>query len=100
MNKYKASALSHKGRSAILDEAKKQGVIIQRCKSNGEVLDEFVMVERITQTGNDLNKANDVTSNREIYAGADNERRRQLQREYNNMLSDLVDKLNDTKEVK
>lgn len=44
MNTYKASALSAKGRRAILDEAEKDGVIILRCNTNGDVLGELVLI--------------------------------------------------------
>ena len=46
MKTYKASALAHKGRSDILDEAMHEGVVIQRCATNGKVLDEMVIISK------------------------------------------------------
>ena len=46
MKKYNQSALSAKGRRVIFEEAKKNGVIIQRKSTSGEVLDEFILKEK------------------------------------------------------
>lgn len=42
MKVYKSSALTHK-RAEVLEEAKANGVIIQECKTNGDVRQEFVL---------------------------------------------------------
>ena len=46
MRKYNQSALSAKGRREIFEEAKLNGVIIQRKSTSGEVLDEFILKEK------------------------------------------------------
>lgn len=46
MKVYKASALAHKGRSDILNEAMDEGVIIQRCRTNGKLIDEMVIISK------------------------------------------------------
>lgn len=45
MKKYKASDLSHK-RAEVMKEARNGGVIIQECRTNGEVLQEFLLVDK------------------------------------------------------
>lgn len=42
MKTYKSSDLTHK-RAEVIEEALKNGVIIQVCKTNGDVIDELVM---------------------------------------------------------
>lgn len=46
MKVYKASALAHKGRSDILDEAMESGVVINRCATNGKVLNSMVIISK------------------------------------------------------
>ena len=46
LKKYNQSALSARGRRVIFEEAKKNGVIIQRKSTSGEVLDEFILKEK------------------------------------------------------
>ena len=43
MKTYKSSDLTHK-RSEVLREAELNGVIIQQCRTNGEVISELVLV--------------------------------------------------------
>lgn len=46
MKVYKASALAHQGRSEILDEAMEDGVVINRCATNGKVLNSMVIISK------------------------------------------------------
>ena len=43
MKTYKSSDLTHK-RSEVLREAELNGVIIQQCRTNGEVISELVLM--------------------------------------------------------
>ncbi len=45
MKTYKSSALTH-NRAEVMREAEKGGAIIQECRTNGEVVKEFVLVEK------------------------------------------------------
>lgn len=45
MKTYKSSDLTNK-RAEVLREAEKNGVIIQQCRTNGDVISELVMVSR------------------------------------------------------
>ena len=45
MKTFKSSDLTHK-RAEVMREAEKNGVIIQECRTNGEVVKEFVIVTR------------------------------------------------------
>lgn len=45
MKKYKSSDLIHK-RSEVMREAEANGVIIQQCRTNGEVFQELVLVTK------------------------------------------------------
>ena len=45
MKKYKSSDLVHK-RAEVMQEALDNGVIIQLCKTNGDVVDELVMKKK------------------------------------------------------
>ncbi|MCP4265052.1 MAG: hypothetical protein GY777_05665 [Candidatus Brocadiaceae bacterium] len=42
MKKYKSSDLTHK-RAEVMREAENSGVIIQECRTNGEVVQELVL---------------------------------------------------------
>lgn len=55
MNKYNQSALSNKGRRKIFEEAKNGGVIIQQKTTAGEVVGEFVLVQKPATIINDNN---------------------------------------------
>lgn len=44
MKTYKSSALTNTKRCEVFEEAEKNGVIIQMCKTNGKVIKEFVMI--------------------------------------------------------
>ena len=46
MNKYNLSSLTKKGRTSILKEAREDGVIIQECRTNGEIISELVLVSK------------------------------------------------------
>lgn len=43
MKTYKSSALTHH-RAEVMREAEKNGVIIQECRTNGDVIKEFVIM--------------------------------------------------------
>ena len=45
MKIYKSSDLTHK-RAEVMREAEKNGVVIQELRTNGEVVKEFVLLER------------------------------------------------------
>lgn len=45
MKKYKSSDLTHK-RAEVFREAEKNGVIIQECRTNGEVVNELVLIKK------------------------------------------------------
>ena len=45
MKKYKSSDLTHK-RAEVMREAEKSGVIIQECRTNGEVVQELVLASK------------------------------------------------------
>ena len=46
MKTYKSSDLTNKKRAEVFREAELNGVIIQKCRTNGEVISELVMVSR------------------------------------------------------
>ena len=43
MKTYKSADLTHK-RAEVFREAETNGVIIQQCRTNGEVIQEFVLI--------------------------------------------------------
>lgn len=59
MKKFNQSALSNKGRRVIFEEAKKDGVIIQRKSTSGEVLDEFILVTADSWAGKSVKMASE-----------------------------------------
>lgn len=48
MKAFKASQLASKP-AEIFAEARKEGAIIQQCRTNGEVIEEFVMIRNDSQ---------------------------------------------------
>jgi len=50
MKKYKSSDLTHK-RAEVLEEAAKNGVIIQELRTNGKVRREFVLFDMVEFDG-------------------------------------------------
>ncbi len=57
MKKYKSSDLTHK-RAEVMREAEKSGVIIQECRTNGEVVSELVVISKSDY--DEMNKICDV----------------------------------------
>lgn len=44
MKAFKSSALTNTKRCEVFEEAEKNGVIIQMCKTNGNVIKEFILL--------------------------------------------------------
>lgn len=45
MKIFKASSLSH-NRSEVMKAAREEGAIIQECRTNGEVIQEYVLIKK------------------------------------------------------
>jgi len=50
MKTFKSSDLTH-NRAAVFKEAEKDGVIIQLCRTNGDVIQEFVLLPKLYRVG-------------------------------------------------
>ena len=68
MKTYKSSDLTNNKRAEVFREAEANGVIIQQCRTNGEVIIEFVMlpvivsdhIDRSIEVGNTIYHVDDI----------------------------------------
>jgi len=67
MKTYKSSALTNNKRAEVFREAEKNGVIIQQCRTNGEVVVEFVLLAKTVITSSGRDELNLPFSDGEIY---------------------------------
>ena len=64
MRTYKSSDLTNNKRAEVFREAEANGVIIQQCRTNGDVISEMILV--------DVNKYQDIADDVSIYTGISN----------------------------